>query len=110
VRVEVEYPQRLRHHVAVSLRVRVVNEGERTLPDARVSISPDYLGAFEDVSFSPSEVSPGIIELGTIPSGARREVEVQLRATRSYLLSGEVSVEAAGEERVRVNLRSWVWP
>ena len=110
VRVAVEFPRRMRNHVAVTVRVRVENVGKNAMPDVRVSISPDYLAAFEDVSFSPAEVSPGTVAVGSIPPGAYREIQLQLRASRSFFHRGRVAVEVAGVERIHVPLRSWAWP
>ena len=111
--VEMEYPSRLRYRTEQPLDVEVRNRGTEPARSARVSVNREFLSGFADAAYTPepSRVTEEAVEfdLGIIPAGAVRRVQIELKAERYGLQRGQVRVEA-GDASADLEIRTFVLP
>jgi hypothetical protein len=109
LKLEVEYPARLRFHMVEQLVARVTNMGQGPLRQVTLAFDSAYIQAFTEVIFTPEADRAHVVELQQIQPGEARLVSVELKADGYGLNRGEVSA-AYGDTRVAVTLSTWVLP
>lgn len=112
LQVEVDYPDRLRYFTEQPLDVTIRNTGSEP-KKATVRIDRDYLLAFTDESYvpDPERITQTSVEfnLGSIPPGETRRVQIELTAQRYGPQSGRVRIESDGIQE-EFGVRTFVLP
>lgn len=113
LQIDVEYPDRLRYFTEEPLDVTIHNASTAPTKEVHVRVDREYLLGFTDESFvpDPDRVNQKTVEfdLGPIPPGETRCVQIELTAQRYGSRTGQVQVEA-GEARADFQIRTLVLP
>jgi hypothetical protein len=96
LRIEAEYPERLRTAMAERISIELVNDGSRSLSDVTVSLDREFMRGFDEVAFTPEPQRPYEIELATIDPGGRERIEIEVHGAEYGLHEGRIRVEGGG--------------
>jgi hypothetical protein len=108
VRLEVDYPTRLRNGQRSDIEVRVRNLSAASL-DAVVMFDPTYFERFTRVSFTPGQGAPNEVDLTDLGAGHAAVLRVELEGDRPWRSSGRVGVRHAGDT-AHVPIRTFTLP
>jgi hypothetical protein len=108
IRLEVDYPTRLRNGQRSDIEVRVRNLSAAPL-DVVVMFDPTYFGRFTRVSFTPGQSAPSEVELTDLEAGRAAVLRVELEGDKPWRNRGRVGVRHAGDT-AHVPIRTFILP
>ena len=97
LRIEAEYPERLRTAMAERISLELVNEGSRALSNVTVTLDPEFMYAFGEVAFTPEPARPYEIELASLAPGGRERIEIEVHAAEYGLHEGHIRIGSDGD-------------
>jgi hypothetical protein len=96
IRLEVDYPTRLRNGQRSDIEVRVWNLSTEPL-NAAVLFDPAYFERFTRVSFTPGQSAPNEVDLTGLEAGRAAVLRVELEGDKPWRSSGRVGIRHAGD-------------
>lgn len=108
--LQIEYPSRLRYRTSSEMVVRVTNRSTEPLDSLAVTLDPDYLAAFSDVSFVPPVDRAFAWDLLDLAPGEERRIVVEYSAREYWNQKGHVSVSGHGLENADLPVTTFVFP
>ncbi len=109
IRLEVEYPNRLRFHLIERVSARVTNVGDAPLERVRISFDESYMQGVSEISFMPLAARTHAVEWPKLGPGETRSVEVELKAAQYGPIRGQVTA-ASEETHVAVPIHTFIFP
>lgn len=112
--IQVEYPQRVRYGRPTVLQITVTNSGEQPLDVVTVRLSWDYLDHFQDITFTPSDVTitPDAyeIQLTDLGAGESQMVTIEMKAAEGGSYSANVQALIEDVAATEVRLQTLIFP
>jgi hypothetical protein len=97
LRLEVDYPKRLRAGKWSEVQVRIQNMSGAVLDDVAVTFDASYLHHFSRLTFTPALTLPQTIELSDLHSGGTSIVRLEFEADRPWWGRGRIGVTHGGD-------------
>jgi hypothetical protein len=97
IRVEVDYPRRLRAGKWSEVQVRIRNVSGAVLNDVAVTFDASYLDHFSRLTFTPPPTLPHAVELSELHPGATATVRLEFEGDRPWWGRGRIGVAHAGD-------------
>jgi len=114
LRLEVEYPSRLRDRTFDPMRVTVVNESPRIIPEIEVRFGREYFKGLDRLEFQPSadEQSEAayVVCLKDVQPAERRSVSVSYEAEQFGRHDGAIEAHTKEGKGPRIEISTFAFP
>lgn len=110
LRIEVDYPSRIRSSGNSYIYIRLSNQTGKVLEDVSLSFDETYFSGLSQLDFLPPLSRPWVVEFPLLASGERRGVHVTLQANAFGSQPGSITLVAAGLAPQRVEFSTFVLP
>lgn len=109
LQLDLSYPSVLRHKALETIKVKVRNRSQRTIPEVAVTFDRAFMDGFSSLSFVPRPVRPFVVELRGLDPGETRLIIVELEAERYGRFRGAVAAKA-GDRTLAVDTSAFIFP
>lgn len=109
VRLEVDYPSRLRKGQRTEIEVRVHNLSDHPIQAVTLTFDPLYFNRFTNVSFMPEPTAPYEVELTSLEPGQPAVLRIELEGDRPWRGRGRIRVGHDGGT-AHVGIRTFTFP
>jgi hypothetical protein len=109
VRLQVDYPARVRSGQQSGIEVRLRNVSGASLDGVTVTFDPAYFERFARVSFMPQPGAPYEVELTGLDPGGVSVLRVEFEGDRPWRSRGHIEVGHGGA-RTRVMISTFTFP
>lgn len=111
LRLEVDYPSRLRHKVLDRIELLVTNVGPHVIDSAEVAIDTAYLAHFSDVTVTPTPPERAfVVPVAGLAPGGHVTIVVQVRAEGPGRHTGTLEARRPRSAGARVPVATLVFP
>lgn len=110
LRVDVEYPTRMRHGQHAEILVHVRNRSGEVVDSLTLAFDPEYLHHFQDVSFTPSPTQGYEVEVVGLEPGRMAVIRVVLQGFQPWRQRGRIEVQRPGADAAHLPIETFVLP
>jgi hypothetical protein len=109
LRLEVDYPTRLRAGKWSEVQVRIRNVSGTVLDDVAVTFDTEYLDHFSRLTFTPPLTRPHAVELSDLHPGGTSVVRLEFEGDRPWWGRGRIGI-AQGGDTTAVLISTFTFP